>query len=99
MNNYNFENDIVKIVDEIFDEKHLSPMLEKKPFHNFVKEGAQDINEAVGTRINYSEDLKARSLLKNYVLYASKNLLHIFKVNYMEDYVSLQFKYNRDTDL
>lgn len=88
-----------KIINEIFDEKHLSPMLNKIIFINFVKEGEQDIDEAVGCQINYSEDLKARSLLKNYVLYASKNLLHIFKENYKEEYVSLQFKYNRDTSL
>ena len=41
--------------------------------------GIYDINEYCGKKINYDMDLKARRLLKNYVLYADyKKLAEFF---------------------
>lgn len=58
-----------------------------------------NINGYVGCMIDYNSDLEARSLLKNYVLYANYKRLAEFKELYMSDYVSLQLKYNRDTSI
>lgn len=90
---------VENIVKEVRKEQSISPKLPNDNFINYVKEGMYNINDSVGCMINYDEDLEARSLLKNYVLYANHKRTAEFKELYMTDYVKLQVKYNVDTSI
>ena len=95
-----FDNKCVEnIVKEVRKEQSISPKLPDDNFINYVKEGMYNINDSVGCMINYHEDLEARALLKNYVLYATHKRTAEFKELYMTDYVKLQVKYNVDTSI
>lgn len=95
-----FDNKCVEnIVKEVRKEQSISPKLPDDNFINYVKEGMYNINDSVGCMINYDEDLEARALLKNYVLYANHKRTAEFKELYMADYVKLQVKYNIDTSV
>ena len=82
-----------EILKEIREEQHISPYLNDTEFLNYIKDGIYDIDEFCGTKIDYKQDLKARRLLKNYVLYASYERLAEFKIMYLEEYDELQRKY------
>ena len=84
---------IEKILKEIKSEQHLSPFKEDKEIISYIKEGEFDINYIVGKEINYDEDLQARSLLKNYVLYADNKRLAEFKELYGGENAFLQARY------
>lgn len=84
---------IDKILKEIKSEQHLSPFKEDEEIISYIKEGEFDINHVVGKEINYDEDLQARSLLKNYVLYADNKRLAEFKEFYGGEYAFLQARY------
>lgn len=90
---------VENIVKEVRKEQSISPKLPNDNFINYVKEGMYNINDSVGCMINYDEDLEARALLKNYVLYANHKRTAEFKELYMTDYVKLQVKYNVDTSI
>ena len=95
-----FDNKCVeKIVKEVRKEQSISPKLPDDNFINYVKAGMYNMNDSVGCMINYDEDLEARALLKNYVLYANHKRTAEFKELYMADYVKLQVKYNVDTSI
>ncbi|MCI8618135.1 MAG: hypothetical protein HFJ60_07915 [Clostridia bacterium] len=80
-------------LNEMRDENHISPFREDSEFIPYIKDGIYDINEYCGKKINYDMDLKARRLLKNYVLYADYKKLAEFKERYIADYDELQRKY------
>ncbi len=84
---------IEKILKEIKSEQHLSPFKEDEEIISYIKEGEFDINHIVGKEIKYDEDLQARSLLKNYVLYADNKRLAEFKELYGGEYAFLQARY------
>ena len=84
---------IEKILKEIKSEQHLSPFKEDEEIISYIKEGEFDINYIVGKELNYDEDLQARSLLKNYVLYADNKRLAEFKELYGGEYAFLQARY------
>ncbi|CDE14100.1 putative uncharacterized protein [Clostridium sp. CAG:470] len=84
---------IEKLLKEIKSEQHLSPFKEDEEIISYIKEGEFDINYIVGKEINYDEDLQARSLLKNYVLYADNKRLAEFKELYGGEYAFLQARY------
>ena len=88
-----------KVLEEIKAEQQISPYFDDSALTNYIKEGEYDINNAVGKIVDYEEDLEARSLLKNYVLYANHKRLAEFKELYRGEYAELQIKYNRDTDV
>lgn len=95
-----FNDEIVdKIVKEIRKEQAISPKIPDDNFINYVKEGMYNINDSVGCMIDYETDLEAKSLLKNYVLYANHKRIAEFKELYIGDYVALQLKYNIDTSI
>lgn len=95
-----FDNNIIKIIiTEVRKEKHIPPNIKDDDLINYVKEGIFSINNEVGEQIDYEVDLDARSLLKNYILYAYYSRLAEFKEIYTRDYVELQIKYNRDTNI
>lgn len=87
------------IVSEIKAEQQISPFFDDNILIQLVKEAEFNINEQVGEAIKYEDDLQARSLLKNHVLYANHKRLAEFKQLYGGEYVELQIKYNRDTNV
>lgn len=93
------ETQLNKILEEIKKEQQISPFFDDSTLTNYIKAGEYDINHAVGEKINYDEDLDARSLLKNYVLYSNHKRLAEFKELYGGEYAKLQIKYNQDTSL
>lgn len=99
-NNITFDEELINdLIQEVRKEQTISPKQQDIVFNNYIKEGMYDINSSVGCMIDYNNDLEARALLKNYVLYANYKQLAEFKELYMSDYVSLQVKYNRDTSI
>ncbi len=84
---------IKAILEEIINEQQISPFIKKDGLINYIKEGIYDINHNSGVEIDYDNDLKARSLLKNYVLYANHKRLAEFKELYYSEYAALQAKY------
>lgn len=90
----NFDDKVIKkLLSEIRIEQHISPSIDDNTLINYIKDGMYNINEESGFLINYEEDLKARSLIKNYVLYARYNRIAEFKEMYIDDYTKLQAKY------
>lgn len=81
------------VVQEIRNEQQISPFIKDETLIQYVKDGEYDINENSGAQIDYNEDLFARRLLKNYVLYANHKRLAEFKQLYYSDYAKLQAKY------
>lgn len=97
-NSFSENNDsIIKLLEEIRVEKKISPLKDMKDFKNILLTGIYDIEEKIGFYIDFDNDLKARDLLKNYVLYSTHNLLAKFKEDYFSEYTELQIKYNCDT--
>ena len=93
------EEEIEKIILEVRQEQSISPNISDQMLKNYVKEGIYDINDNCGMEIDYSKNLKARSLLKNYVLYANYNRLAEFKELYRGEYFALQAEYYKAASL
>jgi hypothetical protein len=93
------DTQIKKIVEEVRGEQQISPMIEDTTIESYIKEAEYSINNSSGELIKYEEDLEARSLLKNYVLYASYKRLAEFKELYGGEYAKLQIKYYKPTEL
>ena len=93
------DTQIAELLEEIKQEQHTSPFKEDEEIIGYIKDGQYDINLVCGTEIDYTEDLKARSLLKNYVLYADYKRLAEFKQLYGAEYAFLQAKYYNPTDV
>lgn len=58
-----------------------------------IKEAKQHLSEKVGAKIDYSIDLSARRLLKEYCRYVRNYSKEYFEQNFIDDIVSLQLKY------
>lgn len=88
-------NELYKdLVEEIRREQSIPPAIKDDTLISYIKEGIYDITDVCGTNeINFSKDLVARSLLKNYVLYANYKRLAEFKELYSSEYVRLQRDY------
>lgn len=93
------DTQIEELLQEIKREQHISPFREDEEFIGYIKDGEYDINKVCGTEIDYEKDLKARSLLKNYVLYADYKRLAEFKQLYGAEYALLQAEYYKPTDV
>lgn len=93
------DSKIAHLVEEIRGEQHISPLEDDGVIIGYIKAGEYDINDNTGTKINYEVDLKARSLLKNYVQYARYSRLAEFKQLYVGEYGELQAKYYKPTDV
>lgn len=91
------DTQIEKILQEIRNEQH--PLENDETIIGYIKNGEYDINEDSGEKINYEIDLKAKSLLKNYVLYARFKRLAEFKQLYAGEYAKLQAKYYKPTSI
>lgn len=84
---------IMTIYEEICIEQHISPFIDEKRIENLIRDGIYDIEHSVGFEIDFLKDLKAKSLLKNYVLYANHARLAEFKSLYQGEYIELQRDY------
>ena len=87
------------LIDEIRREQHVSSSEKDETLKVYIKEAEYDINENAGTEIDYEKDLKARVLLKNYVLYRRFSRLAEFKQLYGGDYAYLQAEYYKPTNI
>lgn len=93
------DTQIQELLKEIRGEQHISPFEKDEIIIGYIKEAEFDINDKSGEKINYEIDLKARSLLKNYVLYSRYKRLAEFKQLYGGDYAELQAKYYKPTSI
>lgn len=91
------EKQIEELLKEIQNEQH--PIEDEETLKGYIKDAEYDINESSGVEIDYSKDLKARKLLKNFVLYDRYKRLAEFKQLYVGEYVNLQAKYYESTNL
>jgi len=90
---------ILKLLKEIRGEQHIPSIEEEDVIKGYIKDAQYDINECCGEKINYEIDLKAKSLLKNFVLYARYGRLAEFKQLYAGEYAYLQAKYYKPSDV
>ena len=88
---------IKKIVKEIRMEQH--SIEADETLIGYVKDAEYDINYSVGTEIDYEKDLKAKKLLKNFVLYDRYKRLAEFKALYIGEYTDLQARYYKPSDV
>lgn len=88
-----YKNLIDKIISEYRTENQINPFREDSEFEDYAKDGIFDINDYCSTKIDYDDDLKARRLLKNYILYADHKKLAEFKIAYLSEYDELQREY------
>ena len=93
------DTQIKRLITEIRKEQHISPYEEEEVLRGYIKEAEYDINKSSGAEIDYEEDLKARSLLKNYVLYSRFKRLAEFKQLYAGEYANLQAEYYKPSDV
>lgn len=91
------DTQIKALLQEIRNEQH--PIEDDETLIGYIKDGEYDINEDSGEKIDYGIDLKAKSLLKNYVLYARYKRLAEFKQLYAGEYANLQAKYYKSSSV
>lgn len=88
-----------KLLEEIRGEQHISPNEDDNVVMGYLRDAQYDIDECCGEKIDYEVDLKARSLLKNFVLYARYSRLAEFRQLYAGEYAYLQAKYYKPSDI
>lgn len=93
------DTQIEKLLQEVKDEQHISHFEKDETIIGYIKEAEFDINKIVGAKIDYEIDLKARSLLKNYIFYAREKKLAEFKQLYGDQYALLQAEYYKPTSI
>lgn len=93
------DDEIKTLINEIRGEQHISSSEKDETLKSYIKEAEYDINENVGTEIDYEKDLKARVLLKNYVLYLRFSRLAEFKQLYGGEYAYLQAEYYKPSNV
>ena len=93
------EEQLNKLLEEIRGEQHISPNEEDNVVIGYIKSAEYDINDVCGEKIDYEIDLKARSLLKDFVLYARYKRLPEFKQLNAGEYAYLQAKYYKPSDV
>lgn len=91
------DSQIQTILKEIKNEQH--PIESDETLIGYIKKGEYNINHSSGTNIDYIEDLDARSLLIDYVLYSRFNRLAEFEQLYGGKYAELQAKYYKPTSV
>lgn len=84
---------IEALIEEIKGEYFISPFFSTITIENYILEAMDDIKKNVSSNIDFTTDLKARALVKNYVKYAIENLKDEFKVRYASEYLELQINY------
>ena len=85
------DQEIANVIVEIKREQH--PQEDDTTLTGYINDAEYDINQSAGVEIDYTSDLKARKLLKNFVLYDRYKRLAEFKILYGGEYAELQAKY------
>lgn len=88
-----------EILEEIRIEQKVSPLRDMEELEKLLKEGIYELEEIAGSFIDFNTDLKARGLLKDFVLFADHNAKSKFREEYYDEYLALQIRYNRDSNL
>lgn len=91
------DTQIQELLQEIKNEQH--PIEDDKTLIGYIKKGEYDINDSLGAKIDYEIDLKARSLLIDYVLYSRYKRLAEFKQLNAGEYAELQAKYYKPSNV
>lgn len=91
------DTQIQELLQEIKNEQH--PIEDDKTLIGYIKKGEYDINDSSGAKIDYEIDLKARSLLIDYVLYSRYKRLAEFKQLNAGEYAELQAKYYKPSNV
>lgn len=91
------DTQIKKLLKEIRNEQH--PIEDDETLIGYIKKGEYDINDSSGEKIDYEIDLKARSLLIDYVLYSRYKRLPEFKQLNAGEYAELQAKYYKSSSV
>lgn len=63
---------------------------------NYIKDGAEVLENDVGTCIDFDEDEEARGLLRTYVRYAYNKSEEFFIENNLSRLLKLEVKYGKD---
>lgn len=87
------------ILKEIRIEQKISPLRDIEELEKLLKEGIYELEEIAGSYIDFDTDLKARGLLKDFVLFADHNAKSKFREEYYDEYLALQIRYNRDSNV
>lgn len=66
---------------------------EDEDIKDLIEEAKQYLSEKVGTEIDFSEDLSAKGLLKDYCRYVRNYSKEYFEQNFLDNIVFLQLKY------
>ena len=91
------ENTIKVVLQEIRNEQH--PVENDETLIGYIKDAEYDINEYAGVKIDFGKDLKAKVLLKNFVLYARYKRLAEFKALHIGEYSELKAKYYKPSSV
>ncbi len=91
------DTQIDELLEEIRKEQH--PLEDEETLIGYIKKGEYDINDSSGAKIDYEIDLKARSLLIDYVLYSRYKRLPEFKQLNAGEYANLQAKYYKPSSV
>lgn len=84
------EDTINQLIIEIREGYNIPFFFSDEMLFQAIQEGNYYLSRLVGN-IDYDEDLQARMLLKNYVLYSYHNRLDDFEDNYAKTIVAWQF--------
>lgn len=83
------DQELKKLTDEVREEFQIPPYFSENSLKNYVSEGIFELTKLIPT-IDFVADLHARSILKNYVLYAYNKKLDEFFINYNPNILRLQ---------
>lgn len=83
----------LKLLEEVKSHSKITWDDEDNDILNLIVEGEQHLSEKVGAEIDYSKDLSARRLLKEYCRYVRNYSKEYFEQNFIDDIVFLQLKY------
>ena len=81
-----------KLLEEVKSYLKITWDEEDEDITNLIKEGIQHLSEKIGA-VDFSKDLVARGLLKEYCRYVRNYSKEYFEQNFINDIVFLQLKY------
>lgn len=81
-----------KLLEEVKSYLKITWNEEDEDIANLIKEGEQHLSEKIGA-VDFSKDLSAKRLLKEYCRYVRNYSKEYFEQNFINDIVFLQLKY------
>ena len=82
-----------ELLEEVKEYLHITWKDEDNKVNGTILEAKQYLSEKVGTVIDYSKDLVAKGLLKDYCRYVRNYSKEYFEKNFLNEIQNLQFKY------